>query len=141
MDFRRRHSASQEAKEATCCLSPEEVVHFLNCVERGKHRVILTDCYAAGLRISEVVCDGIFHGTQPAGKFIDIGERVPIANERVHLRKTAVLQRNPGSAPLTESARQEAGIVEIPEAAIAVNEHRQLGRIDDALDHVDDLAP
>jgi len=36
-------------------LSPEEVVHFLNCVDRGKHQVILTTCYAAGLRISEAV--------------------------------------------------------------------------------------
>jgi integrase/recombinase XerD len=36
-------------------LSPEEVLHFLDCVERGKHRVILTTCYAAGLRISEAV--------------------------------------------------------------------------------------
>src|SRR5262249_38995867 len=36
-------------------LSPEEVLHFLDCVERGKHRVILTTCYAAGLRVSEAV--------------------------------------------------------------------------------------
>jgi len=36
-------------------LSPEEVLHFLGCVKRGKHRVILTTCYAAGLRISEAV--------------------------------------------------------------------------------------
>jgi integrase/recombinase XerD len=36
-------------------LSPEEVVHFLGCVDAGKHRVILTTCYAAGLRISEAV--------------------------------------------------------------------------------------
>jgi len=36
-------------------LSPEEVVHFLKCVDCGKHRVILTTCYAAGLRISEAV--------------------------------------------------------------------------------------
>jgi site-specific recombinase XerD len=36
-------------------LSPEEVAHFLNCVGCGKHRVILTTCYAAGLRISEAV--------------------------------------------------------------------------------------
>jgi integrase/recombinase XerD len=36
-------------------LSPDEVLHFLACVERGKHRAILTTCYAAGLRISEVV--------------------------------------------------------------------------------------
>lgn len=36
-------------------LSPEEVLHFLSCVDSGKHRVILTSCYAAGLRISEAV--------------------------------------------------------------------------------------
>jgi site-specific recombinase XerD len=36
-------------------LSPDEVVHFLGCVDCGKHRVILTTCYAAGLRISEAV--------------------------------------------------------------------------------------
>jgi integrase/recombinase XerD len=36
-------------------LSPEEVVHFLSCVDCNKHRVILTTCYAAGLRISEAV--------------------------------------------------------------------------------------
>ena len=34
-------------------LSPEEVLHFLGCVKGLKHRVILTSCYAAGLRISE----------------------------------------------------------------------------------------
>ena len=37
-------------------LSPEEVVHFLGCVQSRKHRVILTTCYAAGLRISEAIC-------------------------------------------------------------------------------------
>ena len=36
-------------------LSPEEVAHFLGCVDSGKHRVILTACYAAGLRVSEAV--------------------------------------------------------------------------------------
>jgi integrase/recombinase XerD len=36
-------------------LSPEEVQHFLNCVDYNKHHVILTTCYAAGLRISEAV--------------------------------------------------------------------------------------
>jgi integrase/recombinase XerD len=36
-------------------LSPEEVQHFLACIENFKHRVILTTCYAAGLRISEAV--------------------------------------------------------------------------------------
>jgi integrase/recombinase XerD len=36
-------------------LSPEEVVQFLDGVANRKHRVILTTCYAAGLRISEAV--------------------------------------------------------------------------------------
>src|SRR5207237_330418 len=36
-------------------LSPKEVAHFLACVGSGKHRVILTTCYAAGLRISEAI--------------------------------------------------------------------------------------
>ena len=45
----------KKPKQLPVVLSPEEVVHFLNCVDRGKHRVILTTCYAAGLRISEAV--------------------------------------------------------------------------------------
>jgi site-specific recombinase XerD len=36
-------------------LSPEEVREFLDCVQGKKHRAILTTCYAAGLRLSEVV--------------------------------------------------------------------------------------
>lgn len=34
-------------------LSPEEVVHFLACVDSLKQRTILTTAYAAGLRVSE----------------------------------------------------------------------------------------
>jgi integrase/recombinase XerD len=45
----------KKAQKLPVVLSPEEVVHFLGCVDRGKHRVILTTCYAAGLRISEAV--------------------------------------------------------------------------------------
>ena len=36
-------------------MSPEDVAHFLGCVDCSRHRVILTICYAAGLRISEAV--------------------------------------------------------------------------------------
>jgi site-specific recombinase XerD len=36
-------------------LSPDEVVEFLECVPQPKHRAILMICYAAGLRVSEVV--------------------------------------------------------------------------------------
>ena len=36
-------------------LSPEEVVQFLGCVRHIRHHAILATCYAAGLRISEVL--------------------------------------------------------------------------------------
>lgn len=36
-------------------LSPEEVLHFLGCIKCSKTKVILTTCYAAGLRISEAI--------------------------------------------------------------------------------------
>lgn len=36
-------------------LSPEEVLRFLDCAPSLKHRTILTTCYAAGLRVSEVI--------------------------------------------------------------------------------------
>jgi site-specific recombinase XerD len=36
-------------------LSPEEVIQFLKGIRIRKHRVILTTCYAAGLRVSEAV--------------------------------------------------------------------------------------
>jgi site-specific recombinase XerD len=42
-------------------LSPAEVVRFLESVKGATHRVILTTCYAAGLRVSEAV-----HLTIPA---------------------------------------------------------------------------
>lgn len=34
-------------------LSPEEVMHFLDCVDSVKHRTLLATAYAAGLRVSE----------------------------------------------------------------------------------------
>ncbi len=37
-------------------LSRDEVLRFLDAVDLLKHRVILTVCYAAGLRISEAIC-------------------------------------------------------------------------------------
>ena len=45
----------QKPQKLPVILSPEEVLHFLNCVRIRKHRVILTTCYAAGLRISEAI--------------------------------------------------------------------------------------
>lgn len=42
---------------------------------------------------------------------------------------------------MTEYARLEARILEIPEASIAVNKHRQFERVYCALDHLDELVP
>src|SRR5262245_55218764 len=35
--------------------APMRFIEFLECVRHAKHRTILMSCYAAGLRISEVV--------------------------------------------------------------------------------------
>jgi site-specific recombinase XerD len=47
--------APKKPQKLPVVLSPEEVLHFLGCIESTKHRAILTTCYAAGLRISEAV--------------------------------------------------------------------------------------
>ena len=47
--------APQQPKTLPVVLSPEEVAHFLPCVEHVRNRTLLTVCYAAGLRISEAV--------------------------------------------------------------------------------------
>jgi site-specific recombinase XerD len=47
--------APKKPQKLPVLLSPEEVLHFLECVGSMKHRAILTTCYAAGLRISEAV--------------------------------------------------------------------------------------
>ena len=47
--------APKKPQKLPIVLSPEEVLHFLDCVAGLKHRTILTTCYAAGLRISEAI--------------------------------------------------------------------------------------
>jgi integrase/recombinase XerD len=47
--------APKKPQKLPVVLSPEEVLHFLDCVAGPKHRTILTTCYAAGLRISEAI--------------------------------------------------------------------------------------
>jgi integrase/recombinase XerD len=47
--------AGREAKKLPVVLSQEEVARFLSAIDNLKHRVILTVCYATGLRISEAV--------------------------------------------------------------------------------------
>ena len=46
----------RQAKKLPVVLSQSEVARFLGAVDNLKHRVILTLCYATGLRISEAVC-------------------------------------------------------------------------------------
>jgi integrase/recombinase XerD len=47
--------APKKPQRLPVILSPEEVLQFLSSVGSTKHRAILTTCYAAGLRISEVI--------------------------------------------------------------------------------------
>src|SRR6202163_4509653 len=44
---------SRKAKKLPVVLSQDEVARFLGAVDNLKHRVLLTVCYATGLRISE----------------------------------------------------------------------------------------
>jgi integrase/recombinase XerD len=46
---------SRQPKKLPVVPSPEEVSRFLDAVRSPKHRMILTVCYATGLRISEAV--------------------------------------------------------------------------------------
>jgi len=46
----------RQAKKLPVVLSQDEVARLLGAVDNLKHRVILTVCYATGLRISEAVC-------------------------------------------------------------------------------------
>jgi site-specific recombinase XerD len=47
--------ASRQAKKLPVVMSPDEVARFLGAVDNLKHRMVLTVCYATGLRISEAV--------------------------------------------------------------------------------------
>ena len=47
--------AGHQAKKLPVVLSKEEVARFLGAVDNLKHRVMLTVCYATGLRISEAI--------------------------------------------------------------------------------------
>jgi site-specific recombinase XerD len=47
--------AGKQAKKLPVVMSQDEVARFLATVDNLKHRVILTVCYATGLRISEAV--------------------------------------------------------------------------------------
>src|SRR5450432_3253107 len=47
--------AGKQAKKLPVVMSQDEVARFLAPVDNLKHRVILTVCYATGLRISEAV--------------------------------------------------------------------------------------
>ena len=47
--------APKKPQRLPIVLSPDEVLRFLDCVAGLKHHAILTTCYAAGLRISEVL--------------------------------------------------------------------------------------
>jgi integrase/recombinase XerD len=52
-DFDQVIPCPKAPKTLAVILSPEEVLHFLGCIENLKHQAILMTCYAAGLRVSE----------------------------------------------------------------------------------------
>ncbi|MEY9590816.1 hypothetical protein ABIA06_003107 [Bradyrhizobium yuanmingense] len=74
-------------------------------------------------RENKILGDCILYSAQTTAEFISIGERVPLSNERVQLRKAAVLKRDARRASLPKFACEEASIVKIAETAIPVNEY------------------
>src|SRR5471030_605153 len=53
--------AGHQAKKLPVVLSKEEVARFLGAVDNLKHRMVLTVCYATGLRISEAIRRFLIH--------------------------------------------------------------------------------
>lgn len=64
---------------------------------------------------NKVFSNSVFHRPQATGEFIDIGERMPLTNQRVQLRKAAVPKRDARRASLMKFACEETSIVEIAE--------------------------
>jgi hypothetical protein len=89
----------------------------------------------------QVAAHCILHSAQPAGELVGIGQRMPIADERIHLGKALVLQGYAGGATLLKLACQKTRIVEIAKSAIAVDKHRKVGRVDHTFDDIDELGP
>lgn len=89
----------------------------------------------------QIVRDCIFYSAQAARELVNVGERMSIANQRICFRETAVFQRDAGRATLAEFASQQTSVVEVPEAAIPVDQDRKAAAIHDPPDYVDKLAP
>jgi hypothetical protein len=85
-DFDRIIPCPKAPKTLAVILSPEEVLHFLGCIESFKHQAILTTCYAAGLRISEA--------TRLKPEAID-RQRMVLRVEQVHAETGAALVPSP----------------------------------------------
>jgi len=109
--------AGRQAKKLPVVLSQEEVARFLGAVDNLKHRIILTICYATGLRISEAV------RLRPAA--ID-SKRMVIRVEQVKAGKTVMscCRRNSStcSGTIGRGLTPESGY--FPAACLASRSHR-----------------
>ena len=100
-------------------LSPDEVVEFLECVPLAKHRAILMSCYAAGLRVSEVIrlkpgdidtrrmVIGIEQGKGRRDRYVMLSNRLANALERwqeLGKPKTWLFQGSRPQHPITRHA-------------------------------------
>ena len=83
-----RHPGQPPARKIPNVLSPEEVGVFLDAVKSLKHRVILTVCYAAGLRVSEAVHLKPARDRQPANGHPRGGGQGPEGSLRDALAQT-----------------------------------------------------
>ncbi len=65
---------------------------------------------------NQIVAHRVLDGTESTRKPLDVGERVLIADKRIHFREALVFQRDTGRPALTQLARKKASVVEIAEA-------------------------
>ncbi|GLS32041.1 hypothetical protein SAMN04488498_12668 [Mesorhizobium albiziae] len=87
------------------------------------------------------VRDGVFHSLQSAAQLLDVGERVAIANERIHLREGLVLDAYAARTAFVQVAGDKPSVVEIAEAAVAVDENGNAGSTSHTFHHIGHFAP
>ena len=91
--------ALKKPQKLSVVLSPEEVLHFLSCVGGTMHRAILTTCYAAGLRISEVVRLKPTHYFRRSSKSVTTGSRTARSSNSAVARDASFSSAQFGSSP------------------------------------------
>jgi GNAT superfamily N-acetyltransferase len=83
----------------------------------------------------------VLAGLDAAAELVDVGERLPVADEGVRLGEQLVLEADAGEAALAQLAHEAADVVEVAVAGVAVDQDRQGRGVGHVLEHVQHLGP